>query len=71
MLENFFFILQFTIVNAPIYCKLQTLHPSAIDKCATVFAPPLAAEKKEIEGDLLSLLRILQNARSIHSGFYK
>ena len=29
--------------------KLQKLDPSAIDKCAMVFVPPLAREKEEIE----------------------
>jgi hypothetical protein len=27
--------------------KFQKLDPSAIDKCAIVFVPPLAIEKKE------------------------
>jgi hypothetical protein len=29
--------------------KLKKLDPSAIDKCAMVFVPPLACEKEEIE----------------------
>jgi hypothetical protein len=28
--------------------KLQKLDPSAIDKCAMVFVPPLAIEKRRI-----------------------
>jgi hypothetical protein len=51
--------------------NLQKLHPSPIGKCAMVFVPPLAVEKEEIEGVLLTPLRILQMLRSIHSGFYK
>jgi hypothetical protein len=50
--------------------KLQKLDRSAIDKCAMVFVPPLAIEKRRNWGVLLTPLRNLQT-RSIHSGFYQ
>jgi hypothetical protein len=40
--------------------KLQKLDPSAIDKCAMNFVPPLACEKEEIEALFLTPLRNLQ-----------
>jgi hypothetical protein len=40
--------------------KLQKLDPSAIDKCATVFVPPLACEKRRNGGVFLTPLRNLQ-----------
>ncbi len=35
-------------------------HPSATDKCAMVFVPPLAIENEEIEAIFLTSLRNLQ-----------
>ncbi len=49
--------------------KLQ-LDPSAIDKCAMVFVPPLASEKRRNWDILLTPLRNLQTC-SIFSGFYQ
>jgi hypothetical protein len=47
--------------------KLQKLYPSAMDKCAMVFVPPLACEKEEIE----AFIAQFTNARSVHSAFYQ
>ncbi len=40
--------------------ELQKLDPSAIDKCAMAFVPPLAIEKRRNCGVLSTLLRNLQ-----------
>jgi hypothetical protein len=51
--------------------KLQKLDPSAIDKCAMVFVPPLACEKRRNWGVFLNTIAQFTNARSIHSAFYQ
>ncbi len=48
--------------------KLQKLDPSAIDKCAMVFVPPLAIEKRR---NCVNTIAQFTNACSIHSGFYQ
>jgi hypothetical protein len=43
--------------------KLQKLDPSAIDKCAMVFVPPLTIKKEEIEV-FYNTIGQLRNVRS-------
>ncbi len=50
---------------------LQKLHPSAIDKYAMVFVPPLAVEKKKKLRRFDNTIALFTNVWSIHSGFYK
>ncbi len=49
--------------------KLWRLNPSAIDKCAMVFVPPLAIEKWRNGG--VNTIAQFTNAQSIHPGFTK
>jgi hypothetical protein len=50
--------------------KLQKLYPSAIDKCAMVFFPPVACEKRKNISIFLNTSAQFTNALSIHSAFY-
>ncbi len=50
--------------------KLQKLDPSAIDKCAMAFVPPLASEKNFF-CCFFNTIAQFTNAPSIHSGFYQ
>ncbi len=49
--------------------KLQKLDPSAIDKCAMVFVPPLASEKRRNWGVFLTPLRNLQTRAAFMEAF--
>jgi hypothetical protein len=49
--------------------KVQKLDPSTIDKCAMVFVPPLAIEKKRNCGVLLTPLRNLQTRAAFIAAF--
>jgi hypothetical protein len=49
--------------------ELQTLYPSAIDKCAMVFVPPLAFEKIRNIGVFLKPVRNLQTRASFIAPF--
>jgi hypothetical protein len=51
--------------------QLQKLYPSSIGKCAMVFVPPLACEKRRNIGVFLTPVRNFTNARSIQSTFYQ
>jgi hypothetical protein len=50
--------------------KFQKLDPSAVDKGAMVFVPPLACKKKEIEEFFYTIAQFT-NSRRIHSAFYQ
>jgi hypothetical protein len=54
----FFFHSAFTIINEPI--EASKTHPSAIDKWAMVFVPPLTCEEKKNRGILFTQLRNLK-----------
>ncbi len=49
--------------------KLQKLYPSAIDKCAMVFVPPLAVEKLRNWGVLLTPLHNIQMGGAFITAF--
>jgi hypothetical protein len=49
--------------------KLQKLYPSAIDKCAMVFVPPLACEKRRNIGVFLTPVRNLQTRAAFIAPF--
>jgi hypothetical protein len=49
--------------------KLQKLYPSAIEKCAMVFFPPLACEKRRIIGVFLTPVRNLQTRAAFIAPF--
>jgi hypothetical protein len=51
--------------------KLQKLYPSAIDKCAMVFVPPLACGKKKKYRRFSNTSAQFTNTRSIHCAFYQ
>jgi hypothetical protein len=52
--------------------KLQKLDPSAIDKCAMVFVPPVAIEKRRnFLMRFVNTIAQFTNTCSIHSGFYQ
>jgi hypothetical protein len=51
--------------------KLQKLYPSAIDKGAMVFVPPLACAKRRNIGGFFNTSAQFTNAHSIHSAFYQ
>jgi hypothetical protein len=69
-IKFFVFIPQFTMVNVSMtLSKLQTLNPSAIDKCTMVFVPPLVIKKKLRH--FFNAIAQFTNVRSIRSGFYQ
>jgi hypothetical protein len=48
---------------------LQKLDPSAMDKCAMVFVPPLASEKRRNQGFFFTPLRNLQMCAAFIAAF--
>ncbi len=49
--------------------KLQKLYPSAIDKCAMAFIPPLACEKRRNIGVFLTPVHNLQTLAAFIAPF--
>jgi hypothetical protein len=60
---NFYYFLFRNLQSKMRLSKLQKLDPSAIDKCAMVFVPPLALEKKKKLRRFVNTIAIYKRAQ--------